>query len=118
MSAKGIVRDTDDQPVCCSSPKRRGGRRSRWRGPALGRTGLGGPSTAPRAVAVPVPRVEEQWRRRPALATGASTGAADRMLHDIETGYEGRFDFPPFAGKPKVAYLLASVPRAGSTFFS
>jgi LPS sulfotransferase NodH len=40
------------------------------------------------------------------------------MLHDIDTGYEGRFDFPPFAGKPKVAYLLASVPRAGSTFFS
>jgi LPS sulfotransferase NodH len=39
-------------------------------------------------------------------------------LENIETGYEGRFDFPPFAGEPRIAYLLASVPRAGSTYFS
>jgi len=40
------------------------------------------------------------------------------MLDGIDTGYEGRFDFPPFAGRPSVTYLLASVPRAGSTLFS
>lgn len=36
----------------------------------------------------------------------------------IETGYEGKFDFPQRAGGPTIAYLLASVPRAGSTYFS
>lgn len=36
----------------------------------------------------------------------------------IDTGYEGRFDFAPVAEPPRVAYLLASVPRAGSTYFS
>jgi LPS sulfotransferase NodH len=40
------------------------------------------------------------------------------MLDGIETGYEGKFDFPAGEGKPEVAYLLASVPRAGSTYFS
>lgn len=40
------------------------------------------------------------------------------LLDNIDTGYEGRFDFPPFARRPEVAYLLASVPRAGSTYFS
>jgi LPS sulfotransferase NodH len=40
------------------------------------------------------------------------------LLEGIDTGYEGRFDFAPFARKPDIAYLLASVPRAGSTFFS
>jgi LPS sulfotransferase NodH len=36
----------------------------------------------------------------------------------IDTGYEGRFDFPSFDGAPLITYLLASVPRAGSTHFS
>jgi LPS sulfotransferase NodH len=40
------------------------------------------------------------------------------MIEGIDTGYEGRFDFPPFAGMPPITYLLASVPRAGSTLFS
>jgi trehalose 2-sulfotransferase len=40
------------------------------------------------------------------------------MIEGIDTGYEGRFDFPPCAAAPAITYLLASVPRAGSTLFS
>ena len=40
------------------------------------------------------------------------------MLDHIDTGYEGRFDFPPRTANPEIRYLLASVPRAGSTHFS
>lgn len=40
------------------------------------------------------------------------------MLHEIDTGYEGKFDFPQRSEGPALAYLLASVPRAGSTYFS
>jgi len=40
------------------------------------------------------------------------------LLEGIDTGYEGRFDFPSAAEPPAVTYLLASVPRAGSTLFS
>jgi LPS sulfotransferase NodH len=40
------------------------------------------------------------------------------MLVDIDTGYEGKFDFPVRARGPESTYLLASVPRAGSTHFS
>ena len=40
------------------------------------------------------------------------------MLLGIETGYEPEFDFSPFAGVPARPYLLASVPRSGSTFVS
>lgn len=36
----------------------------------------------------------------------------------MDTGYEGKFDFPVRANGPERTYLLASVPRAGSTFFS
>jgi LPS sulfotransferase NodH len=36
----------------------------------------------------------------------------------IDTGYEGKFDFPAHQGPPEITYLLASVPRAGSTYFS
>ena len=35
-----------------------------------------------------------------------------------ETGYEGKFDFAPRAGQPAVTYLLATVPRTGSTLLS
>jgi LPS sulfotransferase NodH len=40
------------------------------------------------------------------------------MLDGIDTGYEGKFDFPGRSEGPKLSYLLASVPRAGSTYFS
>lgn len=40
------------------------------------------------------------------------------MLTHIDTGYEGKFDFPSRARGPELTYLLASVPRAGSTYFS
>ena len=36
---------------------------------------------------------------------------------DIVTGYEARFDWPPHEGAVR-PYLLATVPRSGSTFFS
>jgi trehalose 2-sulfotransferase len=39
-------------------------------------------------------------------------------IEGIITGYEHRFDFPAWAGLPPVPYLLASVPRAGSTWLS
>jgi LPS sulfotransferase NodH len=40
------------------------------------------------------------------------------VLDGIDTGYEGRFDFAPVSRPPETTYLLASVPRAGSTYFS
>jgi LPS sulfotransferase NodH len=40
------------------------------------------------------------------------------VLVGVDTGYEGRFDFPPRQAAPTVAYMLASVPRTGSTFVS
>ena len=40
------------------------------------------------------------------------------MLTHIETGYEGKFDFAARQQGPELTYLLASVPRAGSTYFS
>ena len=39
-------------------------------------------------------------------------------LDGIETGYESKFDFPFEPPGQKISYLLASVPRAGSTFLS
>ena len=39
-------------------------------------------------------------------------------LGGIETGYEPTFDFPAMPCGPRISYLLASVPRAGSSFFS
>jgi len=40
------------------------------------------------------------------------------MLTLTDTGYEGKFDFPARPQGPDLTYLLASVPRAGSTHFS
>jgi trehalose 2-sulfotransferase len=40
------------------------------------------------------------------------------MLDGIETGYEEKFDFPRRDGPPELFYLLASVPRSGSTYLS
>jgi LPS sulfotransferase NodH len=38
------------------------------------------------------------------------------MLDGVETGYEGKFDFP--GRSPGIAYMLATVPRTGSSFLS
>jgi LPS sulfotransferase NodH len=40
------------------------------------------------------------------------------MLEGIDSGYEAKFDFPFREGPPEHPYLVASVPRSGSTFFS
>jgi LPS sulfotransferase NodH len=40
------------------------------------------------------------------------------MLDGIETGYEDTFDFPERPDPPRLLYMLASVPRTGSTFVS
>jgi len=40
------------------------------------------------------------------------------MLAGIETGYEGRFDFPRRPEPPERTYLIATVPRTGSTWLS
>lgn len=40
------------------------------------------------------------------------------MIEGIVTGYEAAFDFAARAGPPTQPYLLASVPRSGSTFVS
>jgi trehalose 2-sulfotransferase len=40
------------------------------------------------------------------------------MIEGITTGYEARFDFPARAGPPRLPWLLASLPRAGSTWLS
>lgn len=36
----------------------------------------------------------------------------------VETGYETRFDFPERQAPPERSYLLATVPRSGSTYLS
>ena len=40
------------------------------------------------------------------------------MPGNIPTGYEPQFDFPARRGPPGLGYLLATVPRTGSTFVS
>ena len=40
------------------------------------------------------------------------------MLQGLDTGYEGKFDFAPRREPPSRPYLLASVPRTGSTLLS
>ena len=39
-------------------------------------------------------------------------------MEGIDTGYEGKFDFPARMGPPATSYLLASMPRTGSSWFS
>jgi LPS sulfotransferase NodH len=36
----------------------------------------------------------------------------------MDTGYEGKYDFPARSDEPERTYLLATVPRAGSTYLS
>lgn len=40
------------------------------------------------------------------------------MIEGITTGYEASFDFPLWGGAPRLPWLLASLPRAGSTWLS
>ena len=40
------------------------------------------------------------------------------MLTGFDTGYEGKFDFPRWAGPPARTYLVATVPRTGSTWLT
>jgi LPS sulfotransferase NodH len=40
------------------------------------------------------------------------------MIDGAETGYEEKFDFPAWQGLPARPWLLATVPRTGSTFVS
>src|SRR5215212_2723285 len=40
------------------------------------------------------------------------------MIEGVETGYEEKFDFPLRDCPPEQIYVLASVPRSGSTFVS
>src|SRR5688572_1200515 len=40
------------------------------------------------------------------------------MLDISDTGYEGRFDFAWSGQRPDLFYMLATVPRTGSTWFS
>lgn len=40
------------------------------------------------------------------------------MLDGIETGYEERFDFPYRADPPSRSYVIATLPRTGSSFVS
>jgi LPS sulfotransferase NodH len=37
---------------------------------------------------------------------------------DFDTGYEGKFDFPGGGRDPTTSYVLAGIPRSGSTFVS
>jgi LPS sulfotransferase NodH len=39
-------------------------------------------------------------------------------LNRVDTGYEDKFDFPARDRAPERPYLLATVPRSGSTYFS
>ena len=40
------------------------------------------------------------------------------MFQGLDTGYEGKFDFAPRREPPSTPFLLASVPRTGSTLLS
>jgi trehalose 2-sulfotransferase len=40
------------------------------------------------------------------------------MLEGVETGYEDKYDFPYREEWPRLGYVLASVPRTGSTYVS
>ena len=52
------------------------------------------------------------------LDGGPRPSDAERMIDGIETGYEPKFDFPARDEPPERTYLLATVPRSGSTFVS
>lgn len=39
-------------------------------------------------------------------------------MFDFDTGYEGKFDFPGGGRAPETFYMLASIPRSGSSYVS
>ena len=41
-----------------------------------------------------------------------------QKLSQVDTGYEEKFDFPEIEGQPPSTYLLATIPRTGSTYLS
>lgn len=43
---------------------------------------------------------------------------ANQMSEDVGQAYAPEYDFPEFAGKGTAKYVLATIPRSGSTFFS
>jgi trehalose 2-sulfotransferase len=45
-------------------------------------------------------------------------GRKGPVLVGTDTGYEGKFDFPRRTQAPTLTYLLATVPRTGSSWFS
>tara|TARA_B100000678_G_scaffold289194_1_gene299216 strand:+ start:581 stop:1435 length:855 start_codon:yes stop_codon:yes gene_type:complete len=49
--------------------------------------------------------------------TAGKSGSMSGPPGNILTGYEDRFDWPAFRGEPR-PYMLATVPRSGSTFLS
>jgi trehalose 2-sulfotransferase len=40
------------------------------------------------------------------------------MLARLDTGYEGKFDFPRRADPPSLTYIVATLPRTGGTWFT
>jgi LPS sulfotransferase NodH len=40
------------------------------------------------------------------------------MLEGVESGYEAKYDFPYWQALPRLGYMLATVPRTGSTYVS
>jgi trehalose 2-sulfotransferase len=40
------------------------------------------------------------------------------VLLDFETGYEGKFDFPARSEPPAIPYMIATIPRTGSSYLS
>jgi LPS sulfotransferase NodH len=52
------------------------------------------------------------------LYIAPAIGRVTSMLLDVETGYEGKFDFPRRTAEPDIVYMLASIPRTGSTYLS
>jgi LPS sulfotransferase NodH len=49
---------------------------------------------------------------------GENRGGGMSPLEGIVTGYEERFDFPRRAEPPRQLYMVATVPRTGSSYFS
>lgn len=40
------------------------------------------------------------------------------MAETFETGYEAKFDFPVHRSGPRIMYMIAAIPRSGSTYLS
>lgn len=49
---------------------------------------------------------------------GENRGGGMSPLQGFETGYEERYDFPHRAEPPRQLYVIATVPRTGSSYFS